>query len=1283
MATARRRWEKNPVAVLAAAAALLMGASFLLRPFFPSDNPDRSLRRLRDTAVRIKDEFSALSRRQEDLLARLSARPLPADAKKQFDRLQSLGLDVDIEGAAYTDERGHPTLWLGNALDIEDVTAVPLAAGTAPHQRLVRSKASAYLVGLSRREGGGYAAVFRLLAFTPPLKSPYLAEYRFLSREFPAGVDLNFYDFRDPMDDLERFFSRNKDEFIGQEQPQGRIQQIFFPLRDATLRIDATVKLSSPAPEAVLRTREDALRLGAYLLLLAALIVAAIGLLLRTDGLRRGPPSAWAGFAASLLAARLVMIPLGRLESVRGLAVFSPALAGFRSFLELTRSPAEFFATAVVFFLLLASAAVRIQARAAAPAPASRPFFRWLGLVPAFAAVVVSYPLFHALTAHLVRHSNINLLDVSPQASFVLLQLGLLFVWLGALLFQVLALRRARRGQASLIFPIVVLTFLEIAAGAFLGRSNLGFFALQALALGTLAWAAGRRRIRLRTAAVAAAILAQAVFLYASQATATAARSRMLAASFLRNNVQSLEPWARFLLDESFPVLDRSAKSIAAFIHRPESNRNLARELWNKTLMARFNWYSSLEITTPEGGILSRFSLNIPKIFRPAAAPASAEEWTVTRVTVPFMGNEREFLIAVKDWPEDGEPGGRTVLTLSLDPEMLSFLYSANPYFELLRVNTIPSLNAFDLRFAVFDREGRLLFNPFKMSSGLPAGLRDTAAPPDPEGGWWPYQDKGRRFNLFAFSSENRTFAVFVPIRTWRAHAVGVVKLLLLFGAALGIPLLVPAFLNARRKGRPPLWSFSDRVFLSFLFVALVPLLMFTLFSHSFFNRLFAQQFVEKAGIHADLARGVMDDFLSLQGGEPGGPTTPPEDLVLLLSNTIGNDVNLYRDGRLAASSRREFFDAGILPELLDGEVYYRLHEMNDPSDAQDRRIGLFTLRTLTVPYTGMGARYFLSLPFPFERQDIANAGQELIEFLVFISVFFIALVLLLARGIGASIVTPVRRLLAGTREATLGNLEIELTYNHRDEMKTLVDGFNAMIRSLKEHQQELAELGKKAAWAEMARKVAHEIKNPLTPIQLSAEHILRVFEDGRGDFESALRESISYIVSEVENLRRIAQEFLEVSREPLPRREPFALDDLVRETVEPYRKLLAERIVIREDYRGADFALTGDRSKMKIALRNLLTNAIESIHGPGEIEARVEGRPEELTLTLADSGEGMERAVLGRIFEPYFSTKAAGTGLGLPIAKKIVEDHGGTIEVSSQPGRGTSIVLRWPRPGN
>ncbi len=169
MPTSRRRRRAGPVAGLAAAGALLWGASFFLRPFFPPADPDRSLRRLRDTAAAIKAEFSELARRQEDLLARLSARPVPADSRRRFERLQSLNLDVDIEGAAYTDEQGRPVLWLGNALDLEDVLSAPLAAGTVPHPRLVRSKASSYLVALSRREGGGYAAVYRLLAFTPPL----------------------------------------------------------------------------------------------------------------------------------------------------------------------------------------------------------------------------------------------------------------------------------------------------------------------------------------------------------------------------------------------------------------------------------------------------------------------------------------------------------------------------------------------------------------------------------------------------------------------------------------------------------------------------------------------------------------------------------------------------------------------------------------------------------------------------------------------------------------------------------------------------------------------------------------------------------------------------------------------------------------------------------------------------------------------------------------------------------------------------------------------------------
>jgi len=246
--------------------------------------------------------------------------------------------------------------------------------------------------------------------------------------------------------------------------------------------------------------------------------------------------------------------------------------------------------------------------------------------------------------------------------------------------------------------------------------------------------------------------------------------------------------------------------------------------------------------------------------------------------------------------------------------------------------------------------------------------------------------------------------------------------------------------------------------------------------------------------------------------------------------------------------------------------------------------------------------------------------------------------------------------------------------------MKNLIDGFNAMVQNLKRQQQELAEMSKKAAWAEIARKIAHEIKNPLTPIQLSAEHLLKVFQDKDKDFDQTLKESVSYIIKEVENLRKISQEFLEFSKEKALQIELFNLKDLVGETIFPYRNVLSEKIRFKEKYEGQDFNIQGDRDKIKIALRNIFTNAIEAIGDKGAIQVKAFEEKEGITLEIKDNGMGMEREVLERAFEPYFSTKDSGTGLGLPIAKKIIEDHGGSIQVSSRKNKGTRISIYLPK---
>ncbi len=1279
-ASHKRRWAA--AAALAGLALVLLAFSFLVKAGAPADPSPASIERLRRTAAKIREEFRLIMDEEQGRMERLTSLPFPADPEAGFALLRSLTRSPDVEGVALAEASGKPTLWIGNALDTEELVASaiePPSPSDPPVLRLVRSKASAFLVLLRRTREGGHAAVFRLLSFHPQFKSRYLEEYEFLPAVLRAGAKLEYFDFRDDVSSYERFFGRNKDEYIGQPRLQGRIQSFFFPLRDLRGHIVATVNVTSPPPDVQTRKRADALRLISGILFLLALVLAGVTVFRSDSFLARPRAPAWLLFLAVLAAFRTALLFLGRLEGIAGLTVFSPARAGFRSFLGLTRSPADIFFTALCFFAAAVSASIVLLKR---PRSEPRGLFRTgTDGIAAFAAILAagaSYPLFGRFLGRVVRDSNINLLEFPLDSSFALIVFGILLAWTGIVALQAALLKplaqRKLPGWILAAFFIGAETLVFLA----LGPKPPGTAILAVAALAALAWILAGRTGTGRKTIVAAAFLAQVLFLYASLNTATAAKGRILAQGFIRENVLSLESWARFLVQDSVEEIDRGSRALADYLKNPDIGPAMARRLWERTLPAKFNWYSGLEILAADGAVLSSFALNVPGVIRPAAALPAAPEWRLSRISVPFMGKEREFLTAVKDISDRGVPLGRIALSLSLDPEALPFLYSSNPYFELLRVTIVPSLRAFDLRFAVFDKNGTVLFNPHKLSTGLPASL--LVGSPS-QGRWSRFADKGRNYSLFSFAEEGRVYAVLVPRPTWRSHIVGVIKLAVLAALTAGWPLLALAWGAARRRGRRVLWSFSDRVYLSFMVVALVPLVLFAFASRAFTGRLFAQQFVEKAAIQAEMARSVTADFFALQREDPQGLSAQPEDLVLLISNTIGNDVNLYQDGRLVSSSRREFFDAGLLPELLDGEVYYRLRYENNPYIAKERRIGAFGLRTLTIPYNAPESRLFFALPFPFEQQDVAVAARDFLEFLVFIAVIFIAVVLLMARGIGSMIVTPVRRLLAGTREASLGNLEIAIPYERSDEMRTLVDGFNTMIRSLKQHQQELAELGRKAAWAEMARKVAHEIKNPLTPIQLSAEHLLRVYEDGRGDLGPALRESISYIVGEVENLRHIAQDFLELGREPLLQKETIDVVDLVRETVEPYRRLLAERIVIREEYPAEPAMVVGDRSKLKIALRNLLTNAIESIRGAGEIRVRVEREPAAVAVVVVDTGAGMKKEVLARVFEPYFSTKEAGTGLGLPIVQKIAEDHGGSIRIESRPGSGTSARLLLPAP--
>lgn len=218
------------------------------------------------------------------------------------------------------------------------------------------------------------------------------------------------------------------------------------------------------------------------------------------------------------------------------------------------------------------------------------------------------------------------------------------------------------------------------------------------------------------------------------------------------------------------------------------------------------------------------------------------------------------------------------------------------------------------------------------------------------------------------------------------------------------------------------------------------------------------------------------------------------------------------------------------------------------------------------------------------------------------------------------------------------------------------------------------------AAWAEMARIIAHEIKNPLTPIRLSAEHLREVFrqlEDPRQ--LAAVERCTSNILDQVEDLRQIANEFSDYSRIPEIRPEPFVVGEWIAEIATSYQPDSSERRIDAHLDLAPGLSIDADRRLLTRVLRNLLENSLRAAgEAPVSIRAEVVAE-EQLQLSILDRGPGVAAGDLDRIFEPYFSTHEAGTGLGLPISRRIVEAHGGSVEARRRDGGGLSVVVRIP----
>jgi len=273
----------------------------------------------------------------------------------------------------------------------------------------------------------------------------------------------------------------------------------------------------------------------------------------------------------------------------------------------------------------------------------------------------------------------------------------------------------------------------------------------------------------------------------------------------------------------------------------------------------------------------------------------------------------------------------------------------------------------------------------------------------------------------------------------------------------------------------------------------------------------------------------------------------------------------------------------------------------------------------------------------------------------------------------------PVEQLAAAAAEVASGNWDTRVDVASKDEIGMLAESFNDMTRQLSEQRERLLQSERVAAWRELARRLAHELKNPLFPLQLTVENLIRARTLPAAEFEEIFRESTHTLTSEIANLKSIIARFSDFSKMPKPQLQEVDLVELLRKLAALYEPVLAQhQPAITFDGQADDGPLlvSADPDLLHRALSNLVLNAMDAMPGGGKLTVRLRRNNGLVEIRVSDTGTGMTAEECERLFTPYYTTKQHGTGLGLAIVQSVVSDHHGTIRVESAPGRGATFVI-------
>lgn len=539
--------------------------------------------------------------------------------------------------------------------------------------------------------------------------------------------------------------------------------------------------------------------------------------------------------------------------------------------------------------------------------------------------------------------------------------------------------------------------------------------------------------------------------------------------------------------------------------------------------------------------------------------------------------------------------------------------------------------------------------------------------------------------NLYYRPTEEKMVQVRVAQLGFFDH-VNIFSFIFYFYIIAFIVLFLPLWLFRLRTGRSRFMALNlrEKLQIFLLGISVLPLIVVVIFLSPYVKQRFQEnvtvELIRETGRLAELLK---TDYLEIDASTQFRRINERrfKERLEELETEIFKDINVYdKTGRIHFTTQPSIYELGLTSDLMNPAVFSSIKSGQASESVIEDRIGGLQFFSGFYPIVGRDSEVagFLNIPYLSRQDEMNEQSQSLLAFLVDIYVLVLLSIGIMGVLLGNTITRPLNLLRKKLEDTTLGNPKEPIDWNSQDEIGEIIRSYNQMLDKLSVSEKRLAQSERELAWKEMARQVAHEIKNPLTPMKLSVQHLLQVLKSGSAEEGKKVKKVTDTLLGQIDQLASIANSFSEFARMPEPKLTRFAIEDVISDVAELYAH--HEQVQLQLHLPNRKHWVHSDKDQLSRVFNNLVKNGIQAIeHENGEITIDFKENNGSVQVSVSDNGSGIPEELSGKVFQPNFSTKTSGMGLGLAMVRQIVETSGGRVWFESELGKGTTFYVEIP----